>query len=517
MDSRPLARALAWTVLAGASGILLFWVIGNPGVRRVLTSTMKANTSLCLAALATSLLLGLRGVRRWARWLAIAAAGIAAATLLQYASGVDLGIDQLVVLDAPNAEGAHPGRMAPNAAQALAALAVALALFPDLGRRRRVAGWLALLVLFETALALLGYLHGTRSLYQIARALRISQYTTFGLLLLSIAAFAAWPQGTVAHLLVRRTAGGLLARRLLPPIVGIPVVLGFLRNAGERAGLYDDALGTALMTAGMLVLLALLIWQNARSADRVDEAQRRVAAENERLAAEARAAVAARDEFIALAGHELRTPLTAMRLRAQLEERRADHGRAPEAQRWTRLIDRLARLVETMLDVSRLAVQRLELQPTAVDLAVLVTSTIDRLSDVFSLAQTPVRLRSQPGIFIHADPLRIEQVVENLLLNAAKYGAGHEIEVSLDKQEPWARLSIRDNGIGIAPADQERIFSRFARAAPAANFGGLGLGLFLVKQVMDAHGGTISVNSTPGQGATFDLQLPLAPGSSRTG
>jgi signal transduction histidine kinase len=334
-------------------------------------------------------------------------------------------------------------------------------------------------------------------------------------LLLCIAALAAWPQGTAVHVLVRRTPGGMLARRILPPLIAIPVLLGFLRNAGERAGLYDDALGTALMIAGMLPLVAVLIWFNARSIDRLDEAQQRISAENERLAAEARSAVAARDEFIALAGHELRTPLTALRLRVQLEERRTEGARAAEVQRWIRLVDRLARLVETMLDVTRLASQRLELQRRTLDLQAVVNGTVERLSAVFTAAGTGVQVRGDAGVLVHADPLRIEQAVENILLNAAKYAAGGDVEVLVARDDGWGCISIRDSGIGIAPADQERIFTRFERAAPAENFGGLGLGLYLVRQVMDAHGGTVTVDSLPGKGATFHLRLPLADGAGK--
>jgi signal transduction histidine kinase len=345
--------------------------------------------------------------------------------------------------------------MAPNAAQSLATLGVSLVLF--LHPRRRVAGWLALLVVFESILALIGYLLGTKSLYQVARALRISEYTATGLLLLCIAALAAWPQGTAVHVLVRRTPGGMLARRILPPLIAIPVLLGFLRNAGERAGLYDDALGTALMIAGMLPLVAVLIWFNARSIDRLDEAQRRISAENERLAAEARSAVAARDEFIALAGHELRTPLTALRLRVQLEERRTEGARAAEVQRWIRLVDRLARLVETMLDVTRLASQRLELQRRTLDLQAVVNGTVERLSAVFTAAGTGVQVRGDAGVLVHADPLRIEQAVENILLNAAKYAAGGDVEV-LVARSPWtacperARRSISGSRSRTEPA-----------------------------------------------------------------
>ena len=512
LDLRALARALATVVLAGAGGLLGLWVLGDSGIAGVLTSTMKPNTSACLTALAASLLLNVRGSRTWARALAGFALAIGLGTLLEYGTGIDLHIDQLLARDAAQAEGPYAGRMAPNAAFGLAALGGALILFPGSGWRRRAAGWLALLVVFEAVLALLGYLHGTRSLYQVARALRLSQYTASGLLLLSVGTLVAWPQGTALEVLVRRTAGGLLARRVLPPILTLPILLGFLRNAGERFGLYDAALGTALLTAAILLLAALLIFTNARVMDRLDVEQRRVAVENERLAAEARAAVATRDEFIALAGHELRTPITAMRLQAQLEERRTERG-AEELRRWTRLIDRLARLVETMLDTSRLAQRQLDLQPTTVDLALLVRGSVERLSALLAAAQASIRLQAEPGIVVRGDALRIEQAVENVLLNAAKYGAGRDIEVSVVREDAFARISICDEGIGIDPADHERIFARFERASRAENFGGLGLGLYLARQVVQAHGGTISVVSAPGKGATFHLRLPLAAGA----
>jgi signal transduction histidine kinase len=518
LDLRPLSRWLAVAVLVVAGGIFSTWIFGAPGSANALTMVMKPNTSACLMAMAGSLLLGIRGRRSWARWLAVAAGAVGVATLLEYAFGLDFGIDQLLVLDAATAEGVHPGRMAPNTAQVIAVLAASLALFPESGRRRAVAGWLALMVQFEAMLVLLGYVHGTRSLYQVSAALRVSQYTASALLLLSIAALAAWPTGTPAHVLVRRTAGGLLARRILPPVFAIPIVLGFLRNAGERAGLYDAGLGTALMTAGILLTIGSLVWLSARLLDRLDEAQRRISADNERLAGEARAAVAARDEFIALAGHELRTPLTALRLRAQMEERRTEDGGSERAQEWSRLIERLARLVETMLDSSQLAQRRLELRPTTVDLAALIRSTVERLSVMFARAQTSIQVRDEPGLLVRADPLRIEQAIENVLLNAAKYGAGHAVEVTVVREEPWARLSVRDNGIGIDPTDRDRIFARFERAASSAHFGGLGLGLYLVRQIMDAHGGTISVESVPGSGSTFHLRFPLVTSaeSSRT-
>jgi len=333
------------------------------------------------------------------------------------------------------------------------------------------------------------------------------------LFLLALAALARWPEGTAAQLLARRTGGGELARRLLPPIILIPVLLGLLRNLGERAGLYDDALGTALMTAGIVLFAGILVWQNARRIDRLDLAQRRTNAENARLAAEARAAVALRDEFIALASHELRTPLTAMRLQAQLERRKAEAHRVDQLNRWIRLIERLARLVETMLDASRIEQQQIALELSTVDLSTLVRGTVERLSGVLTTGETTLSVTVEPGILVRVDALRIEQAVENVLLNAAKYGAGKAIFVSLVREPAHARVSIRDYGMGIAESDQARIFDRFARAAPASSFGGLGLGLYLTRQLIEAHGGSVSVESAPGAGATFHLRLPLVAGA----
>jgi signal transduction histidine kinase len=511
VDLRRLSRALALIVLVGAAAVLGGWLSGTPGVARVLSSSMKANTAVCLGLFSASLLLDAR-YRPWAAAAAAVATALASLTLLQYLAGIDLRIDQMFFRDAA-AAGAptRPGRMAPNTAQALTTLGAALLVFVLAPRGAAVAGGLSLVVAFEAMLALLGYLHGTRSLYQIGNAVWISPYTAAALFLLSIAALARWPKGTAAHVLTRRTAGGILARRLLPPIILIPVLLGLLRNLGERAGLYDDALGTALMTAGIVLFAGILVWQNARRLDRLDEAQRRISAENERLAAEARAAVELRDEFIALASHELRTPLTAMRLQAQLEQRKAEAHRVDQLNRWMRLIERLGRLVETMLDASRLGQQQIVLDVATVDLSSLLSGTVDRLSGVLTARETALSIRTEPGVLVRADPLRLEQAVENVLMNAAKYGAGKEIAVSLVREDGCARVSIRDQGMGIAPADQERIFDRFARAAPSSSFGGLGLGLYLTRQVLLAHGGSVTVESAPGKGATFHLRLPLAP------
>jgi signal transduction histidine kinase len=119
-----------------------------------------------------------------------------------------------------------------------------------------------------------------------------------------------------------------------------------------------------------------------------------------------------------------------------------------------------------------------------------------------------VRLLADVAAAGHWDRLRLEQVISNLLSNAAKYGAGHPVEVAVEADGERARLREKDGGIGIAPEDQARIFERFERASGVGHIHGLGLGLWITRQIVEAHGGSIRVESAVGQGSTFVVELP---------
>ncbi|MFL5312118.1 MAG: sensor histidine kinase [Myxococcales bacterium] len=506
---RPASIAIA-AVLIGTAALLGAWLLGSPSTAAVLSHTMKANTALALAAVAASLLLQLRGRAGAGRALALVALSIGALTLFEYATGVDLGIDQILALDATNEESLlHPGRMAPNAAMGLLLLGGALATCaPESQAWRRLAGAAVLTVSVLSLFALVGYLYGAKSFYKIPNAIRLSQYTAASLFVLSIAALAIWPRGTFTEVLVSRTPGGLVARRALVPVVVLPILLGFLRNAGERAGLFGDSMGTAMMASATVLALGFVVWQSARVLDRKDAAQRALAAENERLAREAQEAVRVRDEFIAIAAHELRTPLTSLRLQTQLDARRADPDGRERRDVYVRQIDRLTRLVDGMLDSARIASGALQLDRSTVDLSTLAKQVVDDLRDQFAATGTTASLRVRPGVLVEGDPLRLAQVAENLLSNALKYGGGKPIEIAVEQSGGRAVLSVSDRGIGIDASDQQRIFGLFERAVPASNFGGLGLGLYFAHQVVAAHGGRIDVRSEPGHGAIFAVSLP---------
>jgi signal transduction histidine kinase len=248
-----------------------------------------------------------------------------------------------------------------------------------------------------------------------------------------------------------------------------------------------------------------------RAATAIENARLYDEAQRARSAAEE--AVRVRDDFLSIAGHELRTPVTALRLQLHALSR----ANGPEAdallgERLTRIgrsVDRLARLIDQLLDVSRVAAGRLALERSEVELGELVRDVLARHSEQLTREGCEVRLTCAERVAGSWDRPRIEQVFTNLLTNAAKYGRGHPIHVTV---EPWgadaARVSVRDHGIGIPEADRARIFDRFERGSAARNFGGLGLGLWIARQVVEAHGGRIFAESPPGEGATFHVELP---------
>jgi PAS domain S-box-containing protein len=252
-----------------------------------------------------------------------------------------------------------------------------------------------------------------------------------------------------------------------------------------------------------------------------DLAQRiALALENAQLYRAAQQAVRIRDEFLSVASHELKTPITSLLLAVQAVQRITRHGTLPAPDYLTRRLTvvedqgkRLGHLVNDLLDISRIVEGQLQLEPQAMDLAALVRQVIDQFQEELAEAGCAVTLAADAPVPGTWDPARIEQVLTNLLTNAMKYGRGQPITITVARAGAQARLVMRDEGIGIAPEHLERIFGRFERAVAPGKYGGMGLGLYIVRQIVEAHGGAISVVSAPGQGATFTMTLPLTPAS----
>ncbi|WP_164008391.1 ATP-binding protein [Pyxidicoccus trucidator] len=238
--------------------------------------------------------------------------------------------------------------------------------------------------------------------------------------------------------------------------------------------------------------------------------------DNAVLYREARKSVLLRDEFLSIASHELKTPLTPLQLRLQALRRETQRGTpsiptptvASQLDVVQRQVTKLSALVSGLLDVSRISSGRLSLDREPMDLAELARDVVSRFSLTANQAGSPVTLHARDDMRGSWDRLRVDQVLTNLLTNALKYGAGKPVHVYLSGDEAHVRIAVEDSGIGIAPEHLSYIFERFGRAVSERHYGGLGLGLYITRQIVESHGGAVRVDSTPGQGSRFEVVLP---------
>jgi PAS domain S-box-containing protein len=239
----------------------------------------------------------------------------------------------------------------------------------------------------------------------------------------------------------------------------------------------------------------------------------RRSAELDRLSlARAQEALGLRDEFLSVASHELRTPLVALQLQLESLETQTttfDPKVQAKLSRARRNAIRLADLITTLLDVSRIAEGRLTLNIRKADLGDLVREVVDRLEETATAAKNVVVVSGEPVLIAPCDPLRVGQVLSNLLANAFKYAAGTPVDVHLGRAGEFAVLTVEDRGPGIPETQLERIFDRFERAASMRNYPGMGLGLYVAREIVVAHGGSISAHNREGGGATVEIRLPV--------
>jgi signal transduction histidine kinase len=251
---------------------------------------------------------------------------------------------------------------------------------------------------------------------------------------------------------------------------------------------------------------------DANDLDLAEELARRtsLALENARLYWQIQRALAARDEFLTVAAHEIRGPLTALHLTIQSLKNGADSP--VTVARLLKVIERedrrLAQFVDELLDLGRIQSGRLQLEIETVDLSDLARDVASRMGAQLEAAGSALAVTTEGRVEGQWDRFRIEQIVSNLLSNAAKFGLGNPITLTVRGSGERGILMVKDRGTGVSPELGERIFKPFERGVSARHYGGLGVGLYIVHSIVTALGGTIRVDSTEGKGSTFTVELP---------
>ena len=629
--ARWIAAALGAYVICGGLVSLIGWIADiepltdwdNDGI------SIQPNATVAAIFAGAALLCVALGFRHAAAGAGLITSLIGAATLFEHVSGLNLGIDTLLLFDRPwgYAGTLMPGRMGPPGSTAWTLLGAALMLTLGGPKWRQAASALGLVAMCLGGLSLIGYLLGADRLYSLPRLTAIALQTSTMVFAVGTGLVAALPDRKPMRVLLEDSAAGMLARRSLPFVITLPIVLGWLGLKGQEAGLYDAPMGVGLLVVCLLILLSAVLWWGVAAVaarerelatvneariradmvlgaardqfvavdqgwrctyvnDRVAEiggiprermigrplwelwpatvgtalehAARRVMARREaesleyyyppwerwfdiRLYPTAAGGVAffileitdrkraedavreadrRKDEFLATLAHELRNPLAAISNSLQIMQRAG--GRPDLVEQSRSMMDRqmrqILRLTDDLLDVSRITRNKLELRTQCVELASVIQDAVAACRPMMDAAgqQLTVLLPHEP-VYLNADPVRLAQVFGNLLNNASKYtGRGGDIRLAAERQGFEVVVKVEDSGVGIAPEMLTGIFELFAQADHSLErkHGGLGIGLTLVKRLVEMHHGTVTAHSRgSGRGSEFVVRLPALSGA----
>lgn len=487
-----------------------------------------------LLALLTAAVVGLFGTTR----------------LVAYICGYDLGLDQLLF-----ASRLRGNVIAPNTAFGLTISSAALLLLIKGNRRATVVAQnLAAIVWIMSLFSVVGYAYGAKQLYGLASYIPMALNTSITFQILATALFFARPDHGPMKALTSNAAGAVMARRLIPSAVAIPIVMGWLRLAGQDAGWYGTEFGASLMAViSIVVFVGLIVW-TAMVLNQIDyerlraqqdilrlneDLERRVEARTQELAAANRDLAEKNQEnetFVYSVSHDLRSPLVNLQgfsneLTLVCQDVRQIVLNCPpsERDRGLKLIDqemaqsvhfiqtavkRLSSIIDALLRLSRAG--RLQYQPQEVNVADTVTRVVETLHGTITQRRAQVIVKRLPPAW--CDPTALEQIFANLIGNAINYldparpgiveiGSCASEVVEKENVTDCCAYYVRDNGLGIPDAYLAKVFQAFQRLH-ADRAPGEGMGLSIVRRMVERHGGRIWLTSRVGEGTTFYISLP---------
>jgi signal transduction histidine kinase len=470
-----------------------------------------------------------RASRRFASVAALLAAIVGLATLSQHVFGWDLKIDLLLIKDMRlSPETIHPGRMSLAAALDFLLLGSALfALNRELSGGVRPAQYAGVVASIIGLLAFISASYGLQPLYLIPGYSAMSTHTAISLIVLSLGIVFARPDAGLMTLVTSDTAGAATIRRLLPPIVGLLPLLGWLRLRGEQIGYFDAPFGVSLMVIVAITVCGGATWWHAVQLHRTD-LQRRGALHRlqsltdeleQRVADRTAALEAANKELEAFSytvAHDLRAPLRAMDGFSRLLVEEHASALPADGQRYAGIVrenaQQMARLVDDLLAFARLG--RQPVTKETVEIAALVRQVLADLRPQQEGRRVAVIVGDMPGC--SGDPSLLKQVFANLIGNALKFtrlkdDARVDVGASRDDQSGETVYFVKDNGAGFDMRYAHKLFGVFQRLHRTDEYEGTGVGLASVHRIIQRHGGRIWAEAEPGRGAAFYFTIGGAP------
>jgi YD repeat-containing protein len=513
-----LSQIASGAVALAGSIALVGWLLDAQGLKSVFLPgpTLKTNASIALicSALANLVLVSTDGASRWllaVRLLAVVPVTLGGLTLSEHVVGWNLGIDQLIAMEAPGAFATtSPNRMGPPASIANLLLGLAVLCGTTKSNKLRIlSDAFTSITSVIVLLPLIGYAYGVSNLYAIARYTGIALVNAAALLALAVGIQAGRPDGVLAAFLCRRDEVGVFARRLLPAALLGPFCCGWLLARLFQADVVDTGFALSAMTIVLTVTFAILIRRTGGELSRLLMAR-------ERAEQSVRESDQQKTEFLATLSHELRNPLAPIRFAVELL-----NGTPTSAERARKTIERqvhhLTRLIDDLLDLTRITRNKLELRRHSVEFGALIQEAVDSVASDVARAEHELEiLMPEYPVWLHADRDRVVQMLVNLLSNAIRYSAPRKkIVVGAHVEQTDVTIFVRDRGHGIDPADLERVFERFVQVG-ASHHSGLGIGLALVKALAHLHGGSVEARSEGlGHGSEFRLRLPRSDAPAR--